>query len=171
MLVGQPKLLKEVNRDIIKDLIFQQGPITKPEDVYKRQDEYGMVVWAEIPYISEHMPGGRENTVSQMKELIIQNYNHPSIVCWGVSNEITISTKDKKDMLDNHRLLNDLCHEMDPTRLTTLACYAMCGPFNPSAHITDLVSWNLYLGWYVPVSYTHLDVYKRQEIGCFGPCT
>lgn len=56
----------------------------------------GMVVWAEIPYISEHMPGGRENTISQMRELIVQNYNHPSIVVWGVSNEITISTKDKK---------------------------------------------------------------------------
>ena len=53
-------------------------------------------------------------------------------------------------MLDNHRQLNDLCHEMDKTRLTTLACYAMCGPFNRSAHITDMVSWNLYLGWYVP---------------------
>ena len=85
-----------------------------------------------------------------MKELIVQNYNHACIVCWGVSNEITISTKDKRDMLDNHRVLNDLCHEMDKTRLTTLACYAMCGPFNPVAHITDLVSWNLYLGWYVP---------------------
>lgn len=117
---------------------------------YDLCDEYGMVVWAEIPYISEHMPKGRDNTVSQMKELIVQNYNHPSIICWGVSNEITISTKDKKDMLDNHRMLNDLCHKMDPTRLTTLACYAVCGPFNPSAHITDLVSWNLYLGWYVP---------------------
>ena len=65
-----------------------------------------------------------------MKELIVQNYNHACIVCWGVSNEITISTKDKRDMLDNHRVLNDLCHEMDKTRLTTLACYAMCGPFN-----------------------------------------
>jgi hypothetical protein len=109
-----------------------------------------MVVWAEIPYISEHMPNGRANTISQMIELIVQNYNHASIVCWGVSNEITISTKDKKDMLDNHRELNDLCHKMDPTRFTTLACYAMCGPFNPVAHITDTVSWNLYLGWYVP---------------------
>ena len=117
---------------------------------YDLCDEAGMVVWAEIPYISEHMPNGRENTISQMKELIVQNYNHPCIVCWGVSNEITISTKDKKDMLDNHRQLNDLCHEMDKTRLTTLACYAMCGPFNRSAHITDMVSWNLYLGWYVP---------------------
>ena len=53
-------------------------------------------------------------------------------------------------MLDNHRVLNDLCHKMDPSRFTTLACYAMCGPFNPVAHITDVVSWNLYLGWYVP---------------------
>ena len=53
-------------------------------------------------------------------------------------------------MLDNHHVLNDLCHQMDPTRLTTLACYAMCGPFNKVAHITDVVSWNLYLGWYVP---------------------
>ena len=113
-------------------------------------DEAGMVVWAEIPYISEHMPNGRENTISQMKELIVQNYNHACIVCWGVSNEITISTKDNRDMRDNHHVLNDLCHEMDKTRLTTLACYAMCGPFNPVAHITDLVSWNLYLGWYVP---------------------
>ncbi len=117
---------------------------------YDLCDKYGMVVWAEIPYISEHMPNGRANTISQMKELIVQNYNHPCIVCWGVSNEITISTKDNKDMLDNHHVLNDLCHEMDKTRLTTLACYAMCGPFNPVAHITDLVSWNLYLGWYVP---------------------
>ncbi|MBO7728628.1 MAG: glycoside hydrolase family 2 protein [Oscillospiraceae bacterium] len=117
---------------------------------YDLCDERGMVVWAEIPYISEHMPNGRENTISQMTELIVQNYNHASIVCWGVSNEITISTKDKKDMLDNHRVLNDLCHRMDPTRFTTLACYAVCGPFNPVAHITDTVSWNLYLGWYVP---------------------
>ena len=117
---------------------------------YDLCDKYGMVVWAEIPYISEHMPNGRENTISQMKELIEQNYNHASIVCWGVSNEITISTKDKKDMLDNHHVLNDLVHQTDPSRFTTLACYAMCGPFNKSAHITDVVSWNLYLGWYVP---------------------
>ena len=147
---------------------------------YDLCDERGLVVWAEIPYISEHMPNGRENTISQMKELIVQNYNHPSIVCWGVSNEITISTKDKRDMLDNHRVLNDLCHQMDPTRFTTLACYAMCGPFNPVAHITDVVSWNLYLGWYVPglflndlwINFFHTVYPKRclgfSEYGCEG---
>ena len=138
-------LIKEIGANTIRLAHYQHD-----QYFYDLCDEVGMVVWAEIPYISEHMPNGRENTISQMKELIIQNYNHPCIVCWGVSNEITISTKDKKDMLDNHRQLNDLCHEMDKTRLTTLACYAMCGPFNRSAHITDLVSWNLYLGWYVP---------------------
>ena len=53
-------------------------------------------------------------------------------------------------MLDNHRVLNDLCHEMDATRPTSIACYAVCGPFNKVAHLSDLVSWNLYLGWYVP---------------------
>ena len=138
-------LIKEIGANTIRLAHYQHD-----QYFYDLCDEVGMVVWAEIPYISEHMPNGRENTISQMKELIIQNYNHPCIVCWGVSNEITISTKDKKDMLDNHRQLNDLCHEMDKTRLTALACYAMCGPFNRSAHITDMVSWNLYLGWYVP---------------------
>ena len=138
-------LIKEIGANTIRLAHYQHD-----QYFYDLCDEVGMVVWAEIPYISEHMPNGRENTISQMKELIIQNYNHPCIVCWGVSNEITISIKDKKDMLDNHRQLNDLCHEMDKTRLTTLACYAMCGPFNRSAHITDMVSWNLYLGWYVP---------------------
>ncbi len=139
---------------------------------YDLCDEAGLIVWAEIPYISEHMPGGRENTITQMKELVTQNYNHPSICVWGLSNEITISTKDNKDMLDNHRVLNDLVHEMDPSRPTTLACYAVCGPFNPVAHISDLVSWNLYLGWYVPglflndlwVDFFH-KVYPNRPLG------
>ena len=139
------QLIKELGTNTIRLAHYQHD-----QYFYDLCDEAGMVVWAEIPYISEHMPNGRENTISQMKELIVQNYNHACIVCWGVSNEITISTKDNRDMRDNHHVLNDLCHEMDKTRLTTLACYAMCGPFNPVAHITDLVSWNLYLGWYVP---------------------
>ena len=138
-------LIREMGANTIRLAHYQHD-----QYFYDLCDQYGMVVWAEIPYISEHMPNGRDNTISQAKELIIQNYNHPCIVVWGVSNEITISTKDKKDMLDNHRALNDLYHQLDPTRLTTLACYAMCGPFNKSAHITDVVSWNLYLGWYVP---------------------
>ena len=160
-------LIRELGANTVRLAHYQHD-----QYFYDLCDQYGMVVWAEIPYISEHLPNGRANTISQMKELIYQNYNHPCIVCWGVSNEITISTKDKADMLDNHRELNDLCHKMDPTRLTTLACYAMCGPFNPVAHITDLVSWNLYLGWYVPglflndlwMDFFHL-VYPNRPLG------
>ena len=114
---------------------------------YDLCDEYGMVVWAEIPYISRHMPGGRENTVSQMKELISQNYNHPSIVVWGLSNEISIAGSDD-DLLENHRILNDLCHDMDKTRLTTIAAVSMCKMDDPYIQIPDVVSYNHYFGWY-----------------------
>jgi len=114
---------------------------------YDLCDEYGMVVWAEIPYISKHMPTGRENTITQMKELIAQNYNHPSIVVWGLSNEISIGGSDD-DLLENHRILNDICHEMDKTRLTTIAAVSMCRMDDPYLKIPDVVSYNHYFGWY-----------------------
>lgn len=117
---------------------------------YDLCDKYGLVVWAEIPYISRHMPEANENAEEQMKELVYQQFHHASICFWGVSNEITMFHKHKKDMLAEHKKLNALCKELDPYRLTTLACFAMCGPANKVAHITDVVSWNLYLGWYVP---------------------
>ncbi len=140
------ELIREVGANTIRLAHYQHD-----QYFYDLCDKYGFIVWAEIPYISEHMPKARENTISQMKELILQNYNHPCIITWGLSNEITISGgKHKKDMLDNHRILNELVHRLDPYRPTVLACYAVCGPFNPVAHITDMVSWNLYLGWYVP---------------------
>ena len=114
---------------------------------YDMCDEKGLVVWAEIPYISKHMPTGRENTISQMKELIAQNYNHPSIVVWGLSNEISIGGSDD-DLLENHRILNALCHEMDKTRLTTIAAVSMCKMDDPYLQIPDVVSYNHYFGWY-----------------------
>ncbi len=115
---------------------------------YDLCDEYGMVVWAEIPYISQHMPNGRENTISQMKELITQNYNHPSIVVWGLSNEITMQSKDETDLLENHNILNDLCHDWDKTRPTTIAAVSMCPIEHPYLQIPDVVSYNHYFGWY-----------------------
>ena len=168
-------LIKEIGANTVRLAHYQHD-----QYFYDLCDEAGMVVWAEIPYISEHMPNGRANTFSQMKELIVQNYNHPSICVWGISNEITISTKDNKDMLDNHRKLNAFVKELDPSRPTVLACYAVCGPFNKVAHITDIVSWNLYLGWYVPglflndlwIDFFHWKYPERplgfSEYGCEG---
>ena len=115
---------------------------------YDLCDERGMVVWAEIPYISRHMNGGNENTVSQMKELIVQNYNHPSICVWGLSNEITMDGAKDPDLIANHHRLNDLVHEMDKTRPTAVACISMCDIAEEYVHISDVVSYNHYFGWY-----------------------
>ena len=115
---------------------------------YDLCDQYGQVIWAEIPYISQHMPGGRENTISQMKELVTQNYNHPCIVVWGLSNEITMKGADDPDLIDNHRVLNDLVHEMDKTRKTTMACVSMCPMEAEYVKIPDTVSYTHYFGWY-----------------------
>ena len=83
-----------------------------------------------------------------MTELIMQNYNHPSIVVWGLSNEITMNGATDPDLLDNHRVLNDLVHSLDKTRLTTMACVSMC-PMNAEIiNIPDVVSYNHYFGWY-----------------------
>ena len=115
---------------------------------YDLCDENGLVIWAEIPYISRHMPTGRENTISQMKELITQNYNHPCIVVWGLSNEITMGGESDPDLIENHRILNDLAHEMDPTRLTTVAVVSMCSIDAEYLKIPDVISYNHYYGWY-----------------------
>ena len=137
------------------DLICEVGATTirlahyqHDQYFYDLCDERGMVVWAEIPYISQHMANGRENTISQMKELIVQNYNHPSIVVWGLSNEITMKGERDPDLLENHHILNDMCHEMDKTRPTTMAVVSMCDMDAEYVRIPDVVSYNHYFGWY-----------------------
>ncbi|MEE1030671.1 MAG: glycoside hydrolase family 2 TIM barrel-domain containing protein [Ruminococcus sp.] len=137
------------------DLICEVGATTirlahyqHDQYFYDLCDQKGMIVWAEIPYISSHMATGRENTISQMKELIVQNYNHPSIVVWGLSNEITINGAEDADLVENHRVLNELVHEMDKTRLTTMAIVSMCPMDAEYIQIPDTVSWNHYFGWY-----------------------
>ena len=162
------------------DLICEVGATTirlahyqHDQFFYDLCDERGMVIWAEIPYISQHMPGGRENTISQMKELIVQNYNHPSIVVWGLSNEITMKGAKDPDLLENHYILNDLVHDMDKTRLTTMACVSMCDMDEEYVRIPDTVSYNHYFGWYggdTTMNGPWFDEfhkkYPNQPIGC-----
>ena len=115
---------------------------------YNLCDERGLIVWAEIPYISHHVPAGNENTQSQLKELILQNYNHPSIVVWGLSNEITMGGSEDPDLIENHRQLQKLAKELDPTRLTAVAALTACDPHAEYLKIPDLVAYNHYFGWY-----------------------
>lgn len=151
--IGNALLLEHHKEDM--DLICEMGATTirlahyqHDQYFYDLCDERGMVVWAEIPYISTHMSTGRENTISQMKELVIQNYNHPSIVVWGLSNEITMAGKSSEDLIENHNILNDMVHKMDETRLTSIAVVSMCDIDDPYIKIPDVVSYNHYFGWY-----------------------
>ena len=115
---------------------------------YDLCDEKGLIVWAEIPYITVHMPNGRENTIQQMKELIVQNYNHASIICWAISNEVSLQGV-TDDLLENHRILNDLIHKMDPSRVSAMANLFLLETDSPLVTLPDIRGYNLYYGWYV----------------------
>lgn len=147
-------LMPEHHKEDI-DLICEMGANTirlahyqHAQAFYDLCDEKGLIVWAEIPYISRHMPNAAENTKTQMTELICQNYNHPSIITWGLSNEITMGGASDKSLINNHKMLNDLAHSLDKTRPTTLAAITMCGIDEEYVHIPDVLSYNHYFGWY-----------------------
>ncbi|MFP7332392.1 glycoside hydrolase family 2 TIM barrel-domain containing protein [Shouchella clausii] len=137
-------LLREMGANTVRLAHYQHD-----QYFYDLCDEYGMIVWAEIPYITEHMPEGQDNTLSQMKELVVQNYNHPSIVCWGLSNEITVTAGVTDDIVENHKLLHNLCHKLDDTRPTTMAHAFMLDINHPFMSLSDICSYNLYYGWYI----------------------
>ncbi len=169
---GKPMMLRGVSRH--QDRLYQGNALTKAQhyedaalireigantvrlahyqhsrDFYDACDEYGFIVWAEIPYISSQSddPKAHENCRLQMEDLIYQNYNHPSICFWGISNEITIAGE-KPGLVENHKSLNALVKKLDPSRLTTIAHVSML-PLDSALHgITDVESYNHYFGWY-----------------------
>ncbi|WP_373264386.1 glycoside hydrolase family 2 protein [Hungatella hathewayi] len=139
------KLMLEMGANTVRLAHYQHD-----QYFYDLCDEAGMVLWVEIPYITQHManPAANENTRSQMRELVVQNYNHPSIVCWGLSNEITAAGGVGEDLVENHRVLNDLCHRLDKTRPTVMAHAFMLETDDPLVMLPDIRSYNLYFGWY-----------------------
>ncbi len=136
-------LILEVGANTIRLAHYQHSQV-----FYDLCDEKGLVLWAEIPYISKHMPGGFDNTISQMTELVTQNYNHPAIFVWGLSNEISMGGAEDESLLKNHKALNDLCHKMDKTRPTVVAAVTMAPVDCEYVHISDVLSYNHYFGWY-----------------------
>jgi beta-galactosidase len=161
MMKEDMEVVKELGANTIRLAHYQHA-----QEFYDLCDETGIVVWAEIPYITRHMPHGRENTLTMMRELITQCYNHPSIVCWGLSNEITASGSADEDLMENHRLLNNLAHELDKTRLTTMAHVFMLETSSPLINIPDIGSYNLYYGWYLgdtPENGEFFDQYHKEH--------
>lgn len=138
------EIIKELGANTIRLAHYQHS-----QDFYDACDEMGFIIWAEIPFISvfNKDPEAHQNCISQLKELIIQNYNHPSICFWGISNEILIGGISEK-LVENHKELNALAKELDPTRLTTIAHVSMTPIESPMHGITDVESYNHYFGWY-----------------------
>ena len=137
-------LIRELGANTIRLAHYQHS-----QDFYDACDELGFAVWAEIPFISvfKKDPSAHQNCRHQMTELIIQNYNHPSIMFWGISNEILIGGI-SQELVDRHHDLQKLVKELDPTRLTTIAHVSHTPTEGPMHHITDLESYNHYFGWY-----------------------
>ena len=137
-------LIKELGANTIRLAHYQHS-----QDFYDLCDELGFANWAEIPFISvmNADPAAHENCINQMKELVVQNYNHPSIFFWGISNEILIGGISEQ-LVRNHKELNALVKEMDPTRLTTIAHVSLTPVDSPVHYITDTESYNHYFGWY-----------------------
>lgn len=138
------KIIKELGANTIRLAHYQHA-----QEFYDACDEMGFVVWAEIPFISvfQKDPDAHKNCISQMTELIVQNYHHPSICFWGISNEILIGGISDQ-LVEDHKELNALCKELDPTRLTTIAHVSMTPLESPMHGITDVESYNHYFGWY-----------------------
>ncbi len=139
------QLMLDMGVNAIRLAHYQQA-----QEMYDLADEAGMVVWAEIPFVGPggyldkgfvDLPAFRENGKEQLRELIRQNFNHPSICFWGLFNEL-------KEEGDNPiayiKELNALSHAEDPTRPTTAASNQN-GGLN---FLTDCIAWNKYDGWY-----------------------
>ena len=137
-------LIKELGANTIRLAHYQHD-----QYFYELCNRTGFVLWAEIPFISQFIPTEEayENTISQMTELVAQNYNHPAICFWGISNEILIGA-DREDLRQNLRDLHELAKSMDPSRLTTMAQVSMTPMDSEHNFITDVVSYNHYFGWY-----------------------
>ncbi|MBN2521776.1 MAG: DUF4982 domain-containing protein [Bacteroidales bacterium] len=130
------ELIKEMGANGIRFAHYQQADI-----LYSLCDENGLVAWAEIPNTPAYrgnIPGYLQNCKEQLTELIKQNYNHPSILFWGLYNEIDIPPGDVK-------VLNETAKSIDYCRLTTQADFVQ--PTERHS-VTDVVAWNWYFGWY-----------------------
>ncbi len=139
------ELIRQVGANTVRLAHYQHDEV-----FYDLCDRYGFIVWAEIPFISKMNPNplAHENCVSQMKELIYQNFNHSSICFWGISNEITIGGN-TPGLIQNLHSLNDLVHSIDKTRVTTMAQVTMLSMDDEQNGITDILAYNHYFGWYI----------------------
>ncbi len=160
-------MMREMGVTGIRLTHYQHG-----QPIHDLADRDGLVVWDEIPLVSqwtlgeslEPTPALRENARQQLRELIAQDFNHPSVITWSIGNEIDFGNSipafvgNKSgalpDPLPLLKELNQLAHELDPDRPTTLATccegirYAPDTVVPITASVTDMSGANRYFGWY-----------------------
>lgn len=119
------------------------------QHLYNLCDEQGMLVWIDIPmhrapFIGDMAyyttPAFEHNAREQLREIIAQNINHPSVIMWGIFSRLVPRGE---DILQCIRNLNTEAKRLDPKRLT-VACSDQDGPIN---FITDLIAWRQDVGW------------------------
>lgn len=112
--------------------------------MHQQMDKRGLVAWAEIPFVNVYVnnPAYDENLRLQLKELILQNYNHPCILFWGLFNEINSGWLDRPSRMAAE--LHALARQLDPSR-PTMGASNQDDDFNG---FTDLIAFNKYFGWY-----------------------
>ena len=152
--IGNALTLKEHEEDIA--LILEVGANSvrlahyqQAEEFYSLCDKKGLLAWAEVPVISIYSKARQQNAEEQLTSLIKQNINHPSIFCWGIENEITMTGERNKKLFAGLNRLNDIAHSLDPSRPTTCAQVAMAKPDSPLNRLTDILGYNHYFGWYM----------------------
>ena len=139
-------LIEEMGCTFVRQSHYQQSQYWN-----SLADEYGMLMWAELAYTNDALdnPYFFENAKEQLRELIRQNSQHPSIFFWCIGNETFVRNKKTIPLDTNDRLLRELAavaHEEDPSRLST---YASNGDaIEPRAGIPDVIAFNHYFGWY-----------------------
>ncbi|KAF1299074.1 beta-galactosidase [Enterococcus sp. JM4C] len=140
------ELIKEIGATSIRLAHYQHDGY-----FYDLCDQAGMIVWAEIPFITEVSKSDtpQENAEQQLIELIRQNFNHPAICFWGVQNEIQIDHVSDKTAREIVKNLIEIAKKEDPTRLTTMANVLTVSDTDEYNYLTDIIGYNKYYGWYM----------------------
>ena len=137
-------IIAEMGANTIRLAHYQQA-----QEMYDACDEKGLLVWAEIPYFAQSWDDdAHASAVEEIRELVAQNYNHPSIFCWGLSNEVLMAGNDNEKLLPCHEDLNRAVKEIDGKRLTVIAHEYNAGWDHGLHDISDAEGWNHYFGWY-----------------------
>jgi beta-galactosidase len=139
------RLIEELGCTAVRLAHYQHA-----QHFYDLCDRGGMVVWAELPLVNAISPSAAfaDNARTQLTELVKQNFNHPSIICWCLFNELHSKTNwyEAPVSWDLIPELNKLVKQLDPTRLSTSA--ACIRPDDPLNLVTDIIGFNRYTGWY-----------------------